>query len=130
MRDDKKRANLRTLADDVMDVRALDPTPTTYALTMLGSGQEVWVPCGRGARCCCRIIWLLVRLLKCISARLLLSLLDPEDYLREQDKRLGLNTDPPCAQPDPEAETQDPADFADAFLEDVLKSSITDVSSN
>lgn len=28
-RNDKKRSTLRNLADDVMDVRALDPAPTT-----------------------------------------------------------------------------------------------------
>ena len=37
------------VADDVLDLRALDPEPTTFALTTLGSGQEVWIPTGMGA---------------------------------------------------------------------------------
>ena len=36
------------MADEVMDVRALDPAPTTFSLKTLGSGQEVWIPHGKG----------------------------------------------------------------------------------
>jgi hypothetical protein len=47
-RNDKRKQNLHVVADEVMDVRALDPEPTTFSLTMLGSGQEVWIPHGKG----------------------------------------------------------------------------------
>ena len=58
------------------------------------------------------------------------ALADPEEYMREQDERLGLNISPTpavLALPEVEPELKDPADFANALLDDMLSSTISQV---